>query len=396
MTRWHDAKQRVRALPPGQRDLLLTATFLALSFTPGVADKGTYLGWDEPRRAFGTVAALLVLGQCLPLLVRSRAPGPCLLLVSAFFLAYQTMEFRPSIATLTLFVALYNAGLRQVRLRRTTVLALAAGYSALAAHLIAAGTTPFGPAVYLNFFPLPAVSWLLGAWARTRLSDQLREQRHHAESAMREERERIARELHDVVTHHVTAMVMQADALNYVAFSDRAKVEAGLSAIDSTGRRALADLRRLLGVLSPDHDADAAPRAPAAGQFADLVRHTRLAGQPVEFTDDGVPLVLDSVAELAAIRVVQEALTNALKHAPGRRTMVRLSSVATDRVAVDVTTEGTGEAPAQHGPRPEASGRGLAGLHRRVFLAGGELTTQRTPDGGFVVRAVLPIKPDAR
>jgi signal transduction histidine kinase len=149
-------------------------------------------------------------------------------------------------------------------------------------------------------------------------------------------------------------------------------------------------------VLSPGHDAKTVPRTPTAGDFGDLVEQTRLAGQPIDFIEDGEPHGIDGIVELAAYRVVQEALTNALKHAPGRRTVVRISYVVPDQVAVEVTTGGSGEGPSPaRGSRLAPSGRGLAGLQRRVFLAGGELSTHEEPDGGFVLRARLPIRPDA-
>lgn len=381
---------RVRALPAGLRDVSLAAVVAVLSFTPGLADKGTSLGSAEPQRAFGLLAAILVLGHCLPLVLRSRAPALCLLLVSAAFFAYQCLGYRPSLASICLYLALFGAGAHQVVGRRVTVAVWTAGYVALACCLIALGNDVL-PIEYADYFPLPAGCWLMGAWARTRLYEQARQQRRSMESAMHEERERIARELHDVVTHHVTAMVMQADATQYVEHSDRAAIEAGLVAIGGTGRHALADLRELLGVLSPGHDARAAPRAPTAGRFGELVARTRLAGQPVDYVEDGVPQAIDGIAALAAYRVVQEALTNALKHAASRRTVVRMSYVVPDEVTVEVTTEGRGDAPGR-GPRTVPSGRGLAGLRRRVFLAGGELTTRRDQDGGFVVRARLPIR----
>jgi signal transduction histidine kinase len=387
---------RVRALPAGWRDAVLATVVALLSFTPGLADRGTGLGWIEPQRSFDLLAALLVLGHCLPLLVRSRAPALCLMLVSSAFFAYQCLGYRPSLATIALYVALYSAGTHQVRHRWATAVTWTAGYVVLSACLLALGS-PYLAIDYADFFALPAGCWLLGVWTRTRLREQVRQQHRSMESAMREERERIARELHDVVTHHVTAMVMQVDALRYVAPPDREKAEVGLSAIGGTGRRALADLRELLGVLSPGHDAEAAPRAPAAGVFGDLVEQTRLAGQPVDLIEDGVPQAIDDIVELAAYRVVQEALTNALKHAPGRRTVVRVSYAVPDQVTVEVTTEGPGEVSLPgRGPRPAPSGRGLAGLRRRVHLAGGELTTPQVADGGFAVRAWLPIRPDAR
>jgi signal transduction histidine kinase len=385
------------ALSAGWRDTVLTAVVTLLSFTPGFADKGTSLAWNTSQRSFGLLAALLVLGHCLPLLIRSRAPALCLMLVSAAFCAYQCLGYRPTLATIALYIALYSAGMHQSGRRRTTAAAWVAGYAALSGCLIALGA-PLPPVESAGFFTLPAGCWLLGAWARTQLQEQARQQHRDLASAMREERERIARELHDVVTHHVTAIVMQADAMLYVPPDDRKKIETGLSTVADTGRHALADLRQLLGVLSPRHDTEPAPRAPTAGLFSDLVEQTRLAGQPVEIAQEGLPEVADGVAGLVAYRVVQEALTNALKHAPGRKTVVRVSAAVLDQMTVEVTTEGLSgkdTAVPVSGPWPAPSGRGLAGLHRRVLLAGGELTTEQAPNGDFAVRALLPLEQDA-
>ena len=210
---------------------------------------------------------------------------------------------------------------------------------------------------------------------------------------MQVERERIARELHDVVTHHVTAMVVQADATPYLLDGDRGLVEANLSSISDTGRRALGDLRELLNVLSPAHDRPSAPRGPTAGKLQELVEQTRTVGQPVELIEDWDPDLLEDGVDLTAYRVVQEALTNALKHAPGRRTVVHVRRDAPDRVVVEVTTDGPGAGVATvlARARPAVpSGRGLDGLRRRVAMAGGELAVGPEADGRWVVRATLP------
>jgi len=359
-----------------RRDLLLAAAVTGLSFTPWIADKGTVVGWSVPQRPFSAVAVVLVLAQCLPLVLRTRFPVGSLALISAAFAAYQGLGYRPTFASAAVYIALFSAGVYQARRRWLTVAAWTVGYAALSAALVRSGAP--GPTIeYAYFFATPAACWFGGSWARGRMLAQEQQQRHDLESATRDERERLARDLHDVVTHHVTAIVMQADAARYVPAGEPATVEAGLVAIGDTGRRALADLRQLLGVLSPRHDA---PRSPATGRLQDLVEQTRLAGQPVELIQDGS---VEPFADVA-YRVVQETLTNAMKHAPGRPTVVRTSSPRPDGLTIEVSTEGSpGPVPP---PRP---GRGLAGLSRRVRLAGGDLTVRREPDGAFVVRATL-------
>src|SRR5262249_7357073 len=148
-----------------------------------------------------------------------------------------------------------------------------------------------------------------------------------------------------------------------------------LAAIGDTGRQALAELRVLLGVLD-----DGTPP-----QLGDLVERTRSAGQPVELAEEGEPQPVPGAVELAAYRVVQEALTNALKHAPGRRTVVRVHYSPT-QIDIDVTNEGPSGAASLDG-----GGRGLAGIRERVGVFGGDLSAGRRPDGGFTVRARIPV-----
>ena len=344
------------------RDSLIAAVVIGLSFTPWVRDKGTILGWDSPQRPFDLLAATLVVAQGLPLAVRTRYPVLGLTLVSAAFSAYQLMGFRPTFASVALYLMLFTAGARQRRLRWVTVGAWVVGYAGLCAAFVLVGASPVIEYVY--YFAIPAACWLGGSWARGEVLRREEQQRHEMESRLRDEREHLARELHDVVTHHVTAMIMQADAARFVPADDRS----GLRAIGDTGRRALTDLRQLLNVLSPTGEA---PRTPSTGRIVELVEQTRLAGQPIELVTEG------EIDSAVAYRVVQEALTNALKHAPGRATVVRATPSS-----VEVSTAG----PSAPGWAP---GRGLDGLRRRVRLVGGDLDVHQDAGGAFVVRATL-------
>ena len=203
-----------------------------------------------------------------------------------------------------------------------------------------------------------------------------------AETTRTAERTRIAGELHDVVTHHVTAMVVQAEAARYLTAAPE-RLDQTLTAITDSGRRAIKDLRHLLDLLNPDHGAE--PRLPSVGELGALVEQTRQAGQPVEFTQDGTPTETPGGAEVAAYRVVQEALTNALKHAHGSRTTVHVRHGETE-TTVEVGNDGTGARSAS----PGGSGRGLAGLRERVDVLGGEFSAGPRAGGGFVVRARIP------
>jgi signal transduction histidine kinase len=190
-------------------------------------------------------------------------------------------------------------------------------------------------------------------------------------------------------------MVVQADAAGFLLptateepATDPAaagRVAENLTAISATGRRALTELRTLLHVLDGVPDAG---RPLAVGEISELVEQARAAGQPVEFSRAGSPRPLGDGVELAAYRVVQEALTNAVKHAPGRRTVVRIAH-ADEAVEVSVDTA---PGPAS-GPVGGSGGRGLVGLRERVDALGGHFTATPGVDGGFAVHARIPVGP---
>jgi signal transduction histidine kinase len=174
----------------------------------------------------------------------------------------------------------------------------------------------------------------------------------------------------------------------------------GLAAVSDTGRRALTELRYLLGVLEATGESAAAhparaDRAPTLGRVGDLVEQARRSGQPVEFSEQGERRPQSVDVELAAFRVIQEALTNAMKHAAGQQTRVLLRH-GEQRIEISVTTDGpvasTQAAPLARKSGP-AGGRGLAGLRTRVRMLDGELEASPWPDGGFEVRATIPSKP---
>ncbi|GGM88640.1 sensor histidine kinase [Dactylosporangium sucinum] len=434
------------------RDGLLGIALALLAFVPPLAAAGTRLG-ELPHRPVDALAVTAVLAQSLPLAVRRRWPAACLAVVAGGF-AVQELRGYASVAGAGLLVAVFSAGAHQERLRRTVAAAAVAGYAALAAALHAAGSANrIGD--YVLFFAFLAAGWLGGAWLRGVRAAEAQRRRAAAAAARTEERARIARELHDVITHHVTAMVVQADAAQYLTAAPD-KLTGNLTAISGTGRRALGELRDLLGVLDPDRDRDqdrdrdrerdrdrdrerdpdrdpdrnpgrdpdrsggspwdraagsvqgrsdgrdagrTAPRGelPTLAKVGELVARTRAAGQPVELVEDGHPGGLGAGREMAAYRVVQEALTNALKYAAGCPTVVRLQH-RPDGLRILVTTAGD-DAPGpadghRRAHRPAAAvgggGRGLAGLRDRVEVFGGELSAGPGPAGGFVVDARIP------
>jgi signal transduction histidine kinase len=204
----------------------------------------------------------------------------------------------------------------------------------------------------------------------------------------RGERARIARELHDVVAHHISMVAVQAETARVSVPGMPAAGAERLSAIGDTARAALTEMRRLLGVLREDADTPSANRAPQPGlrlaELNDLIDEARDAsGSCTRLVLSGAPVALDPGVELAAYRIVQEALTNARRHAPG--------------AAVDVELHYTGDALRllirDNGPGPPAAapaGHGLSGMRERAAAVGGDLSTGPAPGGGFLVAARLP------
>jgi len=213
-----------------------------------------------------------------------------------------------------------------------------------------------------------------------------REQERRAEHAVTGERARIARELHDVIAHSVSVMVVQAGAARRVAASDPERVEAALATIEESGRSTLVEMRRLLGLLrSYDEGGDRAPQ-PGMESLEELVERTRRAGLPVELEVSGRSRPLPPGVDLSAYRIVQEALTNALKHAGDARAGVRVT-YGPRRLDLHVFDDGQGPSPQSNG----SEGHGLIGMEQRVSLYGGTLHTGPREGGGYEVRAALPL-----
>ena len=246
-----------------------------------------------------------------------------------------------------------------------------------------------------------AITWLAGraVRTRTRLTEELheaavREQEAReldAQRAASDERRRIAREMHDVVAHSVSVMVVQAGGARRILERDPERAVAAAAQIERTGREALAEMRRLLGVLHRDddeHDARA-PQPTMAGVGA-LVERAREAGQPVELHVEGERRSLPAGLDLAAFRVVQEGLTNALKYAEHAPTDVHVRWSART-LELEILDRGPGPARDRLGGD---GGHGLVGMRERVKLYGGELEAGRRRGGGFRIRAKLPLVRD--
>ncbi|MFJ9894268.1 sensor histidine kinase [Streptomyces sp. NPDC091280] len=413
LARW---RERDALLKDGVLALVLTL----LAFVPTLSVIGAQIG-DLPERPANALGLGLVLAQTLPIAVRRRWPAGCLVVVAAAFAAHQALGFATTFGSMGLYLALYSAGAHQVRFRLGLAGVASAGYVVLAVVLHRLGS-PQHTMDYLAFYLVLAAVRLVGGGVRGRRREEAERRRLAAELATAAERARIARELHDVVTHHVTAMVVQADAAQFLITSAPERATTAMASVSDTGRRALTELRYLLGVLEATGESTSegsarggssdGGRGPALGTVGDLVEQARRSGQPVEFSERGEPLPRSVDVELAEYRVVQEALTNAMKYATGRPTRVVVRHGG-ECVEIRVSTDGPGPGPGLgsvpgpdsdsdsgpgQGPVPGPSlvpggGRGLAGLRVRVRMLDGELEAGPRPGGGFEVRATIPSQP---
>jgi signal transduction histidine kinase len=331
-------------------------------------------------------AGSLVL-MTLPLAWRQSAPLASVALVAAGF-ALSALDSDPPEPIAQLLAMLISSYSVTVHARRGWM-AIAGGAVALAGGL-AAGLLVGDDVVFV--LVLIGVACAGGAVVR-RLGDrsaQLEAETarldRQARTAAADERERIARELHDIVSHSVSLMVVQAGAAQQVLRHDPGEADRALNAIQATGRAAVDDLRRMLGLLrGAEGSAGLAPQ-PGLDAIDDLVAAAREAGTPVTVEGDTLP-GLPAGVDLAAYRIVQEAVTNACKHARGCPTAVRVERLGS-RLAIEVRTAAP---PNRNGGDRNGTGHGLIGMRERVAVYGGDLHAGRDEDGDWVVRASLPL-----
>jgi len=266
---------------------------------------------------------------------------------------------------------------------------------------------PLGAVLIVVFQTVPfALAWVLGDSIRTRraylaqLEERAarleKEREAQAKVAVAAERARIARELHDVVAHNVSVMVVQADGAAYVMDAAPDQAKKALETISGTGRQALAEMRRLLGVLRTGEHQESGEYVPQPDveQLDDLIEQCRTSGLPVDFKVEGTPRPLPSGVELTAYRIVQEALTNTRKHGGANAgASVRLVYFD-DGLGLLVEDDGKG-APHElyEEGGADGQGHGLIGMRERVGMVGGTLDAGPRPGGGFRISALLPLKP---
>jgi signal transduction histidine kinase len=384
-------------VPPGRQrgavllDAALAVVLLLVSqvdvWAPHLAVWG-----DDPVAGDERVNAVLLAAVALPLAGRRRWP---LVTVAVQSAAAATQALMPGAAPVGLLLAgPVLIGLYSVAAyggRRASWAGLAAVAAAVAVHDLT------DPALRADlegsswWWLVLLIGWLCGRYvgsrragaaleARTRV---LEAERRQAETAVHEERARIARELHDVVAHSVSVVAVQAGAAQAVLDIHPDRAREPLNAIESTARNAMVEMRRLLGVLRPVDDGPALVPQPGLAEVSGLAAHLTAAGLPVDVVVEGDPAPLAPGLELTAHRIVQEALTNALRHSRATRVQVTIG-YRCEAVELTVADDGRG------GPTARPGGHGIVGMRERVTLYGGSLDVGPAEGGGYVVRAVLP------
>ncbi len=289
-------------------------------------------------------------------------------------------------ATFAIPFALYSAG-RYGENDRWNFLLLAAAVAIISiATYMEEAVAEFALAVIVMFG-----IWYAGRRVRfrgERLAEREERRREEALRTVVEERTRIARELHDVVAHRVSLMTVQAGAARTIVTDDPEKAAQAMGAVEQAGREALSELRHLLGVLRPDAESDLLPQ-PGVIDIPHLVDEFNEAGLEVTLSVHGEEVELPVRVELAVYRIVQEALTNALRHAgPDARAIVRLETNG-EGVRIEVTDDGIGASPGVNG------GHGIVGMRERAQLLGGSFHAGPGPRGGYSVSAYLPVDEDS-
>ncbi|MEV8637465.1 sensor histidine kinase [Streptosporangium sp. NPDC051023] len=356
-----------------------------------------FLRADPPRPGVPDgLAVILVVACCLSLVLRRSKPFPLLVLVCLAgvvltLLGLDGLPLWPATLTLVYTVAAH----------RGLALSLCALAWSFACHLVSAtlggGLGAWG--VHLPLAVLSVTLWITGRSVRLREAylAELRDRAERTErareadtrAARAEERSRIARELHDVVAHHVSVMTVQASAARRVLATNPEGAREALSAIEETGRTAMAEMRNIVGVLRTDAAPAERNPQPGVGEIPTLVEQMREAGLRTQLWIEGEARGLPPGVDLAAYRLVQEALTNSLRHAgPLARAWVTVRHEH-GQLAVQIEDDGQGLDSARAGDR---TGHGLVGIRERVALYGGVLRIGPRPEGGFEVNARFPLK----
>jgi signal transduction histidine kinase len=385
--RLSDFGRRLRRIDPRILDGALTLALLAVAIPSMWArDGGNNFRFNEP----GPVAVLLAIASVAPFYFRRRAPLATLVAATVPVLFIAGLDYQTAVVSQTLLIATYSLGAYAANRAR----AYGLGFIVVAlfiARIVAPDLGNAGLAFNLAIF---AAAYLFGSTVRNRrlymkeLEERAvaleHERDEEARRAVADERLRIAQDLHDVVAHSMGVIAVQAGVGGHVIDSDPAEAKKALEAISHTSRTTLAEIRRMLGVLRADSEAEYAP-APGLADLDRLVRDVRAAGVDVEVRAEGDPSAdLPPGVEFTAYRIVQEALTNVIKHA-GRARVEVVVRHAPAALGIEVTDDGRGI----NGHAPDG-GHGLMGMRERVGVYGGAFEAGPRTGGGFRVAATLP------
>jgi signal transduction histidine kinase len=351
------------------------------------------LGGLATQHRLDTIAVSFCGALCAPLLLRRPRPFLCFAVI-AFVALAQWVLAGPQLADVALLIALYRVALDGSLIEG----ALAAGTVELGAVLAAVRWSPSEPLkVWVGLSGLGTAAGVLGVSIRQRraLLISLQEKAARLEFerdqqgrlAAAAERARIAREMHDIVAHNLSVMIALAEGATYAMDTAPDRAAEATQRVSATGREALVEMRRLLGVLRDESAVGPLEPQPSLGRLDELLARVDAAGIPVTMEMQGDPRELADGVQLTVFRVAQEALTNTLKHA-ARPTCAHLAlSCRPGRVELEVTDTGEGRSVAA------SDGRGLLGMHERVASYGGELEAGPRPQGGW--RVHLRLNPDA-
>ncbi|MCW2701896.1 MAG: sensor histidine kinase [Blastococcus sp.] len=349
-----------------------------------------WTGFQATRRQGPHWAEALGYGlAAAALLIRRMHPLRCVLLVCGVLAVEFAVFGSPEGLGLSLApaVAGYTVANQEDRPRALKGLAVLAGFGAAWMAFDPVVVAPIQYVQSSGWLSILLIAWLLGAYLRTRrlyAQGLVREREERALTAVAEERNRIARELHDVVGHSVSVMTVQASAVRRLMRPDQARERAALETVEAAGREALTEMRRMVGVLrSGDESPNLAP-PPTLGQLDRLVENFRQAGLDVVLQQEGKPVPLPPGLDLTAYRLIQEALTNTLRHAGATRAVVGVS-YGGGTLRLSVRDDG-------RGPDGSPPGTGLLGMRERVAVYGGVLSTGSADGGGFQLCAELPLE----
>ena len=394
MGRKHSGRALVDGLHPMMVDGLLSLLTGGVAYA-SLVGRISQVGYSEDgqlhfREADAAAVALLLLGT-LPLLGRRRAPMPVLAVTSTSFFLYEALRYAPPPLPFAPLIALYTVAVTE------TFFASEVAVGGMLLGVVGVAVMQNGLITddkFLAYFISMAAAWMLGyglqvSRGRTALAEEAaaqmaREEAGRTQLAVSEEQQRIARELHDIVAHNVCLIVAQAGAARRVFYAEPEHASRALVSIERIGREAVAEMRLLLHVLGTNEAGTERTPQPSLDRLPALIAQIEQAGLPVRMTVLGTPRTLPAAVELNAYRIVQEALTNSVRHAGPARAEVVLH-YHPGSLELRICDDGNGD------PDGVVPGQGMVGMRQRAMLLGGTLALGAEPAGGFQVTAELPV-----